>query len=199
MEIKNSIQDNPIVKGMLDSIFIEDDIQLDCSDLRSLLRSLNSNDVVLKYASDSVKYAQQPHTSTHLHSKYKYMTQRFAHADSEYAPHRSRGISTNQERIQRAVIMEYCFPGYLEDILLPYIRRNKEPDISRALHSMMAVKHKYRDNPELCKTAYSIKAQSYLALCDIYSRDWKSHFDAVKILVAETKANENQSVPAVSV
>ena len=111
--MEKNIQYDTDVKYMLDKVFAGDKVELDCSSLHNLLVSLNSSELILKYAVDCREYVSQPRSKRLITVRNKRFAHRFVNPTNSKFYH-DRSMTDHRERIQRAIIMEYFHPGYLQ-------------------------------------------------------------------------------------
>jgi len=151
------------------------------------LVGLNSNNITLKFCVESGNFVEEDHSIKSITIRNKKFANMFVNTNSVKLEH-ERLFESHQERVQRAIIMEYYNPGYLDDVLLPFIEWNREGDLKRAETSLYKTKLLYQNDKILKKAEKQYSDTKF-----IYSQDWASHFTAIRTIIAEVKHNEQQN------
>lgn len=193
------LTNNDNVKAFLQQFFDKNIDEVDCSSLRNLLISLDSDEIVVEYANLSKIYAEENKSHLHSHRRFKKFAGKFVNnSGSHYFS--ERPFATHQERVQRTIIMEYFNPGFLDEILLPFIDWNREADLKRAKTTLYKTRLLYQNDAdqETAKKVLEKEEKKFMDVKYIYEQDWATHFHAIKTIIAEVKNNELKSIPSVT-
>ena len=161
--------------------------KVDWSNMEGFLKSIIADPFIkdLKIAcegsTDYFKYLKE------IHSRFKRFNKEFVAADVT-------GCSdlTNRQRLLRAMVLDYYYPDYFEMHLLPYIKDNKNSDLTREAFKLRKSKQISEGLEEKARIKMITKAEErYNKVVGIYSEDWESKFQTIKKMNAIIDANES--------
>lgn len=188
------LTNNDNVKAFLQYFFDKNIDDVDCSSLRNFLISLDSDAVVVQYSTYCKEYVEKQASTSYTNRRFKKFAGRFVNNSGSHF-FSEKPFATHQERVQRAIIMEYFNPGFLDEILLPFIDWNREADLKRARTTLYKTRLLYQNDAdqETAKKVLEKEEKKFMDVKYIYEQDWASHFTAIRTIIAEVKHNEQQN------
>jgi len=193
------LTNNDNVKAFLQQFFDKNIDEVDCSSLRNILISLDSDAVVVEYSTYCKEYVEKQASTSHTNRRFKKFAGKFVNNSGSHF-FTERPFATHQERVQRAIILEYYNPGFLDEILLPFIDWNREADLKRAKTTLYKTRLLYQNDTdqETAKKVLEKEEEKFMDVKYIYEQDWATHFHTIKTIIAEVKNNELNSIPSVT-